>query len=427
MTRRCYFHSLKMKNLSSEQEKHLRRELYALQNFGVCYDTSTTGAGKTIVSLKLVKELRVSAVVVGPPTLRENWAREAGEEGVQIRFVSFAMMLKLKDLRHGEEMIIVDESHALKNASQTTKNFLDSRQSQFKYVLFLSATPFDHPRQADIFKRLIGKSIDVGEVMSSIKFSHNSAVHSFLCFVEQSEEDSKLYAKGKFLIGNANRTLDAGEEKNNFNPVAFNAGMKKIHDSLLAPLVSLIKESSKRCKIIVCIKFEDHFEAVKSHFQNENVLVLNGSTSMASRDQLISKFQRPDWEYRILLLSAAVGGIGIDLDDQNGKFPRRIFALPLFMSEYIQLVGRVQRRNTKSDAKVFVVQPRRKKTYFRSQMEVKGKVLESFGRKLEFKKKWSHADDCDAPKFASCLRKKFGRDIGGIITHMSCSCSSLFK
>lgn len=411
-----------MKILSQEQTLHFQRLLSILKEYGFGYDISATGAGKTIVSLKLAKKLNVPAVVIGPPTLKSNWLNEAKEEDIEVLFLSNSSMNKIGSLVNEKSMIIIDESHAFKNKSQRTNSLLKyttSSSYNFKYVLFLSATPFDHPRQSGVFNSLT-KGISKDLVMSRIMFEHKTKVKSFLCFVNQSEEELKMYYQGNSQIFMASNSEEFKED--NFNPSIFNSGLKKIHSSLISALLQVIGDFSRRSKLIICLKFKEHFEVVSEFLGKKNVLILNGDTSMNSRADIVSKFQKPSWEYRAILISASVGGVGIDLDDQEGIFPRIIIALPLFISEYIQLVGRVQRKNTRSDAEVLVLQPKRERSYFKRQLEVKGQVLKLFGRNLDFKKKWEHSKNCDARIFGMLIKKKFGKDLAGVILNMCCSC-----
>jgi hypothetical protein len=78
-------------------------------------------------------------------------------------------------------------------------------------------------------------------------------------------------------------------------------------------------------------------------------IVLTGKTDIKDRPALIEQFQRPDSTRRLIIAHPIVGGIGHDLDDQDGRFPRHIFVSPSYNhNDLYQLTGRTCRHNTKS-------------------------------------------------------------------------------
>lgn len=84
-----------------------------------------------------------------------------------------------------------------------------------------------------------------------------------------------------------------------------------------------------------------------------NPIVLTGETPIKDRPGLISQFQRPDSFRRLIIAHPIVGGIGHDLDDQDGRFPRYIFVSPNYNhNDLYQLTGRTCRHNTKSCTRI---------------------------------------------------------------------------
>lgn len=375
-----------MKTLTAQQQSHCDRLYSIITSNGFAYDVSATGAGKTVVSLKLSKILDLPVTVVAPPTLSNNWKTEAANENVDLIFISNCNVKVVSE--QSQRLLIVDESHAFKNNTKRTYSLLENK-STFPFVLFLSATPYDHPRQQAMFKKFTSEKSAL--VFSRVEFTHATTVSNYLLCVSQTTQDEQLYRHGKRNISRANQISDDGTLS--FSPAVFNNGLKKIHDSLMNSLETLVCEySSKDVKLIVCLRFSEHFSRLKSLFPN--ALVLNGSTDMRERKLIIKKFQTSSWKNKLILLSAAVGGIGIDLDDQTGGYPRVILTLPLFISEYVQLIGRVQRRSSYSDAQSFVLQPKQTNTYFIHQLGIKSTVLKQFGCQIEFAKRIQHLDIC---------------------------------
>ena len=81
-------------------------------------------------------------------------------------------------------------------------------------------------------------------------------------------------------------------------------------------------------------------------------LLLNGDVTKANdRKEILQKFNAPDLKHRVLIISPQVGGIGVSLDDKDGRFPRRMHIVPShnFLDMY-QSAGRLYRRGMKSDS-----------------------------------------------------------------------------
>ena len=106
----------------------------------------------------------------------------------------------------------------------------------------------------------------------------------------------------------------------------------------------------------ICLFFDNKlplqiaFSALKKY----NPVAITGKIKKNERTRLISKFQEPNLESRLLLFITGVGFEGIELDDQHGDFPRIGFGMPSFqMIKMSQIVGRIYRYNTKSHSLFF--------------------------------------------------------------------------
>jgi len=132
-----------------------------------------------------------------------------------------------------------------------------------------------------------------------------------------------------------------------------------IEKGKLVKIEELIGERLNRdlnIKIIVYLCRKASMYQMKTDFEAYNPLVMNSDVIGKNRDDIITKFQRADNEYRLLITSAGVGGVGLDLDDQIGNFPREVYIVPTYkyIDDY-QAARRVMRRFTRSDAKVYFV------------------------------------------------------------------------
>lgn len=403
---------MNLKILYPNQVRHLDRLVDLLDAYGVACDTSSTGSGKTIVAVKVAKKLQLPIVIVGPPTLRENWDTTCRAENVDCMFISSGA-IKEEGL-FKTFILVVDEFHLFKNASQRNVK-LHRLSARTKYVLLLSATLFDHPRQRVNIQKFIGGGKDVFDVCSQMKHIYPTFVDYWFFHALQTDDEKEVYKRGYKKIQSSN----IGPDENQFVPGIFQSGLKLVHASLIGSLIRYVQKISCREKVIVSIKFKEHFELFLNHFPN--ALVLNGSTTFSARKRVISLFQEPNMNHRILALTDVVGGVGVDLDDQNGEYPRHVVCLPTFATDFIQLVGRVRRRNTRSNSKVIVVQAHNKSTYFTKQMKIKGVVLARFDPDFgleKFKRKIEHVSECST-QYAGVLVDLYVDDI---IKDFCCSC-----
>lgn len=401
--------------LYPNQESHFKNLCETLNSHKMACDTSLTGAGKTIVAVKIAKHFNLPICVIAPPTLRDQWTKTCAEEEVPLTFVSVSALNTINLDR--ECLMVSDECHVFKNASQRTRSFVQLLRNRFvKFVLLLSATPLDHPRQEPIFQTLINAvcpSTTLDTICCRMSLAHSAKLFCELYHIFQTKEELKLYQAGRYSI------YSFAREEHLRNGAIFMSGLVKIHDSLFEGLKRYLAQGATN-KTIVCLKFDHHFRALKAIYPN--ALILNGSTPMSQRASIIAKFQRPSTEFTLLLISAAVGGVGVDLDDTDGQWPRQVICMPLFAYEFVQLLGRVQRRNTRSNSKIVVIQPATVLTYFRTQMKIKGRILEKFFIENvntdKFKRNWEHEEDCSSV----FVRKNYQGAQYGIIAEYACSC-----
>lgn len=130
--------------------------------------------------------------------------------------------------------------------------------------------------------------------------------------------------------------------------------MQKIEQAKVSLLIRIIKAAmtSNPClKIVVGVSYTNTIELLQSKLQSYNILILNGSVQMKERDNIVKKFQQPNTDHRILIGNLKVISTGIDLDDQDGNYPRLALILPNYdtITQY-QFAGRILRAGTKSNA-----------------------------------------------------------------------------
>jgi superfamily II DNA or RNA helicase len=368
------------------QEQHLQRLLEIFNHHKVAIDCSITGAGKTIVAIHLAEEMIKRGInfvlIVCPPTLKEHWQSYVDSVNIPAEVVSSHSLLKIKNRikNFGKLLLVVDECHLFKNNIQRTSTLKTiSRNSE--YALMLSATPYDDDRQFSNIKELFGITTDIKEHISKMEFEYSTKTEFNYQYVQLTDEEIDEYNKGYQTICYA--VVGRNGHQNIFRPSVFTAGIQKIHDTLIEGCCEFIKKCLNEFpnhKFVVVLNFMRHFDyLIETLEEITPVLVLNGESKMTERHSIVSKFQQNDLEYRVIAISAEVGSVGIELDDKTGIYPRHMVCLPMTNAvNFCQAIGRIQRTKTKSNSIVSVIQPPRKVTYFKNQINRKFQVLNQF-------------------------------------------------
>ena len=108
-------------------------------------------------------------------------------------------------------------------------------------------------------------------------------------------------------------------------------------------------------KIVVGASYIHTLETVKNILEESpqygEVVLVNGEVKMSERPALIFKFQESNTKCRVMVGNLKTISTGIDLDDQDGRFPRLALILPNYeaITQY-QFAGRIMRLGTKSNA-----------------------------------------------------------------------------
>lgn len=104
-------------------------------------------------------------------------------------------------------------------------------------------------------------------------------------------------------------------------------------------------------KVIIYLNYTKHLNLLYQALLSYRPLLFNGKTKNEERVNILEKFQSPNNEYRLLIINLLAGGIGLDLDDTDGRFRRWVFINPSYFFNAIhQTTGRTTRPLTKSRA-----------------------------------------------------------------------------
>jgi Helicase conserved C-terminal domain/Type III restriction enzyme, res subunit len=106
-------------------------------------------------------------------------------------------------------------------------------------------------------------------------------------------------------------------------------------------------------KVLIYVWYTQSITKLKEELAEYNPMILNGSVPVDKRAEVIANFQRPDNEHRLIIANVRVGGVGLSLDDTDGRFPRTQLVSPAYrMTDLHQSSGRIYRGTTKSLASV---------------------------------------------------------------------------
>ena len=157
-----------MISLRDYQVEHCGRILASLVARGYALDASDTGTGKTVVALECCKRMGVIPLVVGPKSARGGWEDMAEQMGTAVEFVNYEKLrgqrkngvadtewLVEKPWGKGSylawkrppDTIIFDEVHRAGGTTSLNSKMLIAAKRQAQYILALSATAADDPRQ----------------------------------------------------------------------------------------------------------------------------------------------------------------------------------------------------------------------------------------------------------------------------------------
>ncbi|SPN79165.1 DEAD/SNF2 DNA/RNA helicase [Cedratvirus Zaza IHUMI] len=110
-------------------------------------------------------------------------------------------------------------------------------------------------------------------------------------------------------------------------------------------------------KVVIFAEYHDVIEALKLSLAQYNPLVLSGKIAQGQRTHIVSLFNQTNMDYPVIICHPRVGGVGIELDDKDGRFPRKTYLIPsYYFIDSIQAAGRTCRTNTKSTPIVRIIE-----------------------------------------------------------------------
>lgn len=316
------------------------------------------GLGKTVQVLAFLSRIgtNLPVLIVAPTSLLFNWQSEIKRFLPQRKceIISYTT-LRLNEEEYAKkeyEVIILDESNAIKTASTHTARAAYKLQGRFK--ICLSGTPMEN-RPDELwsqFQFLMPNLIDRKELKTQMRpfvlrrKKEDIALElpekiEQITWIEMDEKQKELYdsyRKGVRLDGaTQNQVLEAILR---LRQIACDPRLvgSPLVGAKLERLLSDVKEAlEEKRKILIFSQFTSMLQLLKGEFPA--ALYLDGAVPGAKRGELVKAFQEEE-DCSLFLISLKVGGVGLNLTAAD-----YIFILDPWWNEAVenQAIGRAHR------------------------------------------------------------------------------------
>lgn len=386
------------------QPAHATQIARALARNRAALDASDTGTGKMFVSLWAAREVvRGVPLVICPKSVVAAWLEAAEMMGVEIEVVNYEKARgvrprgeKAEPLSRsawGQEVAvgkgsrwvwntgynfgIFDEVDRCGGLTSLNSKMLIAARRQFNYLLCLSATAADDPRQL----KALGFALRLFELRGFkwwlLKHGCKPGIWGGFDFttdtIEQREAMVKIHgaifpARGsrmrkadipgfpKTLIevkliqdetGKAKQlALDLAEEFRNGNHLTADTALRQQLELLKVPhLVEMAEHYAKSSRVIIFVNFKNTISALRQQltkFYRVEAPVIDGENTAAERETIRKAFQAN--QIPVLLCNNQAGGVGIGLHDPVTQVERTSLISPCYSARTIkQVFGRTPR------------------------------------------------------------------------------------
>ncbi|MBX7066810.1 MAG: DEAD/DEAH box helicase [Parachlamydiales bacterium] len=289
------------------------------------------GLGKTVQVLAFLSLLRTNlpVLIVAPTSLLFNWRLEIEKflPGRVVELISYAE-LRLKDFSQTEyEVIILDESNAIKTASTQTARAAFKLKGKFK--ICISGTPMEN-RLDEIWSQfhflmpgLIEKNAEriQHQVRPFILRRKKEEVQIDLpekieqiAWIEMNEDQKQLYetAKKGLRLDGMGR-MEILEAILRLRQIATDPRLvgSPFQGAKIEQLIQDVEEAlGEKRKILIFSQFTSMLQLIREQFPK--ALYLDGTITGDKRGELVKAFQE-DPDCNLFLLSLKAGGVGLNL------------------------------------------------------------------------------------------------------------------
>jgi superfamily II DNA or RNA helicase len=238
---------------------------------------------------------------------------------------------------------------------------IDRVKNTFPYVNEYSRLIFDRDLEEycyRLFQLLLKKHV----TNTMLPTDQTTIITKQNAFYDMNDEMKELLKKGiKMLKSGTRFNAQNGTIDHGHNGIAalkkIQRALTMIETSKINTMIRVAKNNVEQGnKVVICVNYTASVEDLLAGLKDFNPLRLDGSMSAKKRLDILTKFQKGDNEFRVLIGNLTVCSTGIDLDDQHGKFPRICLVSPNYNTiSLYQLSHRFQRANTKSDSTIHFV------------------------------------------------------------------------
>jgi len=175
-------------------------------------------------------------------------------------------------------------------------------------------------------------------------------------FYRLDDEDLQLYRKGMNALATTLRWNDDREEiQGKMHMGEITKALVTIQKAKAGAMIRVAKQFLRERmrdqagrvltpKVILYSDYYDVIDRLLTELKEYNPLELTGRVTEDKRNKNIDLFQAGNDEYRLLIGNPVVGGVGINLHDTTGLFPRIMLIMPGYRgNELQQTTGRTYR------------------------------------------------------------------------------------
>jgi len=159
-------------------------------------------------------------------------------------------------------------------------------------------------------------------------------------------------------------------------------------------IANLYIEKNPKGKVIIALKYSEPIENLYMLFISNyyKCAILDGSTTLKKRKEIITKFQEDSDKLQILVTQIRVSAAGISLHDIHGNRPRMMLISPTYeMSLIYQASMRIYRQGLKSDVETKIV--------YLTGYKIENELLKAIAQKSKFLTKFLNENDIDKDTF----------------------------
>ena len=394
--------------LKPHQIEHVKNLKKTILKYNGAIDASQTGTGKTYAGIVLSKELNFPIFVICPKAVIPPWKETCKITNTPvidvINYEAFVGGRKTTNERYSHRwaepykgkynqdrfkilvpknsLIIFDEAHRLSRSSTLSFKLFQSFYEQGYTILLSSATLADSPLKMAA-PCLVAKIIDKTSNFMPWAMNHGvkrgrDGEYFFKTGTELSNEYIRVIHKQFFPERGSRMIKDSSfmktqiiaesyftKNKDNINHIyeELKIKLKDIPDEkgkLIARLrarqmveldkVPIFCELGKDFieegnSVVIFVNFKETVAQLAKKFKTNSVI--EGGQNSEERQKIIDDFQHG--RSRIIICNIKAGGVGINLHDEYGNFPRVSLISPTDnATDFKQALGRIDRSGSKS-------------------------------------------------------------------------------